>query len=347
MSKESDFTEEIVPNTEGRLISSCIAENPHGGLIFGYTCEIETTDEKAKQNNGKRYRLAIITLNYVSGAFTSPQYIYQSDYKLDNVIFHLNQLGNLMLFINEIQSENVSRIYMFTSSNYAKSWDPKIELLEDNEGWLIHKRISVVLPDTLILPLYHPKLNRSMMVLSTDYFKTISFSNCIEPDCDDDDDFDNLEEEDHIPKEGNIKPVPFQFQPNGVMAYLISRNDQRLLVADSADFGLTWTETMQTSMQITTEEYDILAIYDQYKDTSIPQMGLLAVVENFKDEYSVGLYRATSFPDQWSTYKYFDKGSKKKIISPYLIETINKEIHICYIVGDHELKHTYFKKMIL
>ena len=131
------------------------------------------------------------------------------------------------------------------------------------------------------------------------------------------------------------------------MAYLISRNDQRLQVADSADFGLTWTETMQTSMQITTEEYDILAIYDQYKDTSIPQIGLLAVVENFKDEYSVGLYRATAFPDQWSTYKYFDKGSKKKIISPYLIETINKEIHICYIVGDHELKHTYFKKMIL
>jgi hypothetical protein len=122
MEKKTDFNEEIIPNTEGTIISVSMAEYPHGGLIFAYI------SEHILQDGSKEYRIAIITLNYLSNVFSKPSYIYDSKMKLDNLIVYLNQLGILMLFFNEIESSYSSKIFMMTSNDYAKTWGLKKEL---------------------------------------------------------------------------------------------------------------------------------------------------------------------------------------------------------------------------
>ncbi len=346
MEKKSDFNEEIIPNTEGQIISVSMAEYPHGGLIFGYISEYTGLDKS------KIYRIGVITLNYLSGAFSKPSYIYNSNMKLDNLILYLNQFGVLMLFFNEIESSFLSKIFMMKSNDYAKSWETKKAICEDLEGWYISKRLGRMLPDQLILPLYHPKFFRSMMVITADNFKTYSYSNCIEPACDDDDLTldDEIGSETERPKEpieGTIKPIVFQVEPNSLLGYVIGKKDKRILVSDSHDFGYTWTEPTPISMSLISGEYDILTIYDQYKETSTPKIGLLALVEKFRTEASLGLYRATQFPDHWSTFKYLEKGQNQKITCPYLIETLNDEIHLVYILNGNEIKHVYFKKEII
>ncbi len=297
MEKKTDFNEEIIPNTEGTIISVSMAEYPHGGLIFAYI------SEHILQDGSKEYRIAIITLNYLSNVFSKPSYIYDSKMKLDNLIVYLNQLGILMLFFNEIESSYSSKIFMMTSNDYAKTWGLKKELCEDIEGWYISRRLGRILPDQLILPLYHPKFLRSMMVITTDNFKTYSYSNCIEPACEDDDfnDMDDESDDFKEPADGSIKPIVFQIQPNSLLGYVFGKKDNRLMVSDSYDFGYTWTDTAPISISINSGEYDILAIYDQYKETSTPKIGILALVEKYKNEESLGLYRANEFPDHWST----------------------------------------------
>ena len=346
MAEKSDFKEEIVPETEGVLLSVSLAEYPHGGLIFAYACEQEDKSHK------KMYRIAMISLNYLSGAFSKPNYIYDSKSKLDNIILYLNQFGVLMLFFNEITDRYSSKIYMLKSNDYGKTWDTKKELCEDNDGWYLYKRITRMLPDQLILPLYHPSFYRAMMVISADFFKTYSYSNCVEPACEDDDmdfddDLDDDEQEPREPSDGNIKPIVFQVEPNNLLGYFVGKKDRRLVVADSYDFGYMWTEPQPTSIQLNSEEYDILALYDQYKETTKPKLGLLAIVEKYQSEESLGLYRATQFPDHWSTFKYLEKGTKNQIQCPYMIESINDEIHIVYILNQVQIKHVYFKKEIL
>lgn len=300
-----------VTNTE----QVSVIEHPHGGLIVAYNFRSKSNTEN--------------TVNHVASSYFdektntwnpqgTPLHFTPSSEDFSHTTF-LNLMGNLqMIYIAD------NKLLQNISNDYGKTWKESEGILGDSVIWKLSNHPIFMKHGRIVIPVYDEGSGRSFTYISDDTGRTWFPSVFIEPS----EDLIEISAPEDVFACKMRSPTLIQAGERKLVCYIQPENRDRLLCAESNDFGETWSNALETDLPSGIGGIESIRLRDS-NGLYTPTVVLVYAQKKKKGKFSIMLAISSDIGESWD-----ESIEIEEIDSPYsdvsLMQTDDNKLHVVY-----------------